>query len=207
MAPRLHSHIHRWAAGALSAALLATAACSGSTASSSDAMATPPAVDFATELTPLRVTAPDPDPRVGLAPGLFDAGEAIWNMRLVSTTPPQPEFVGKTNSDLAFTGDYAIQGNYDGVQDAWTDFEWGAVSVRVLDSNDDGNPDTWETYAEGRMTLREVDRDDDGVRDAFYDYSGDSLVRERHDINNDRKIDLMVTYQARRRVKPRLFDR
>jgi hypothetical protein len=64
----------------------------------------------------LQVTAPDPDPRVGLDAGLFDAGEAVWNMRLVSTTPPQQEFVGKTNSDLAFTGDYAIQGNYDGIQ-------------------------------------------------------------------------------------------
>ncbi len=59
---------------------------------------------------------PDPDPRVGLEPGFFDAGEAIWNLRMVSTTPPPEEFVGRTNSDLAFTGDYAIQGNYDGIQ-------------------------------------------------------------------------------------------
>ncbi|KPJ82935.1 MAG: hypothetical protein AMS19_06155 [Gemmatimonas sp. SG8_23] len=73
-------------------------------------------MEFARELEPLRVEAPDPDPRVGLEAGLFDAGEAIWNMRLVSSTPPQPEFVGRTNSDLAFQGDYAIQGNYDGVQ-------------------------------------------------------------------------------------------
>ena len=64
----------------------------------------------------LHVNAPTPDPRVGLAPGLFDAGEAIWNLRLVSTTPPEAPFVGKTNSDLAFTGNYAIQGNYDGIQ-------------------------------------------------------------------------------------------
>ncbi|MDE0476248.1 MAG: hypothetical protein OXI50_16985 [Gammaproteobacteria bacterium] len=67
-------------------------------------------------LAPLRVNAPTPDPRVGLAPGLFDAGEAIWNLRLVSTTPPSEVFVGSTNSDLAFTGDYVIQGNYDGIQ-------------------------------------------------------------------------------------------
>ncbi len=64
----------------------------------------------------LQVTPPTPDPRVGLEPGLFDAGETAWNLRLLSSTPPQPEFVGKTNSDLAFTGNYAIQGNYDGVQ-------------------------------------------------------------------------------------------
>jgi len=59
---------------------------------------------------------PSPDPRVGLGAGLFDAEEAIWNLKWVSQTPPTEEFVGKTNSDLAFTGNYAIQGNYDGIQ-------------------------------------------------------------------------------------------
>ncbi len=59
--------------------------------------------------------APSPDPRVGLGAGLFDAEEAAWNMRLVSTTPPPPDFVGETNSDLAFTGNLAIQGNYHGI--------------------------------------------------------------------------------------------
>ncbi len=60
--------------------------------------------------------APSPDPRVGLSPGLFDAGEAIWNLELVSNTPPPESFVGVTNSDLAFIDNYAIQGNYNGVQ-------------------------------------------------------------------------------------------
>jgi hypothetical protein len=60
--------------------------------------------------------APSPDPRIGLRPGLFDAGEAIWNLALLSTTPPPREFLGVTNSDLAFTGNYAIQGNYNGFQ-------------------------------------------------------------------------------------------
>jgi hypothetical protein len=58
---------------------------------------------------------PAPDPRVGLAPGIFDAGEAIWNLRLVSSSRPPRAFVGHTNADLAFKGDYAIQGNYNGV--------------------------------------------------------------------------------------------
>jgi len=62
-----------------------------------------------------RQTAPTPDPRVGLAPGLFDAAEATWNMELVSATPPPREFIGATNSDLAFKDDYAIQGNYNGI--------------------------------------------------------------------------------------------
>jgi hypothetical protein len=59
---------------------------------------------------------PSPDLRIGLRAGLLNAEEAVWNMRVVSTTPPPPEFVGVTNSDLAFTGDYAIQGNYNGFQ-------------------------------------------------------------------------------------------
>jgi hypothetical protein len=70
----------------------------------------------ATAERPNAVTAPDPDPRVGLKPGLFDAGEAVWNLRVVSKTPPPEAFVGVTNSDLAFTGHYAIQGNYNGIQ-------------------------------------------------------------------------------------------
>ena len=64
----------------------------------------------------LRVNPPSPDPRVGLAAGLFDAEEAVWNLRVLSSTPPQGPFVGSTNSDLAFKDEYAIQGNYNGVQ-------------------------------------------------------------------------------------------
>jgi len=60
--------------------------------------------------------APSPDPRVGLGAGLFDAEEAIWNLEMVSTTPPSSDFVGVTNSDLAFSGNYVFQGNYNGVQ-------------------------------------------------------------------------------------------
>ncbi len=59
---------------------------------------------------------PNPDPRVGLGAGLFDAEEAAWNLRVLSETQPSERFIGVTNSDLAFTGDYAIQGNYNGIQ-------------------------------------------------------------------------------------------
>jgi hypothetical protein len=69
------------------------------------------------------MAAPTPDPRVGLKGGWFDAGEAIWNMRMISTTPPSEKFLAPTpgdarlkNSDLAFTGDYVVQGNYSGWQ-------------------------------------------------------------------------------------------
>ncbi|HEY5022084.1 MAG TPA: hypothetical protein VII30_06315 [Gemmatimonadaceae bacterium] len=61
-------------------------------------------------------SAPVPDPRVGLRAGLMDAGEAAWNLRVLSKTPPSEKFAGITNSDLAFTGPYAIQGSYNGYQ-------------------------------------------------------------------------------------------
>src|SRR5213593_1217398 len=60
--------------------------------------------------------APTPDPRVGLKPGRYDAGQAQWNMRLVSNNPSPSPFDSSTNSDLAFYKNYAIQGNYDGYQ-------------------------------------------------------------------------------------------
>ena len=61
-------------------------------------------------------SVPSPDPRVGLAPGLMDAEEAIWNLNVLSVTPPPADFLGVTNSDLAFSGNYVFQGNYNGYQ-------------------------------------------------------------------------------------------
>ena len=61
-------------------------------------------------------TAPTPDPRVGLKPGYWDAAQAAWNLKLISSTPAAKEFLGVTNSDLAFTGKYTVQGNYNGFQ-------------------------------------------------------------------------------------------
>jgi hypothetical protein len=37
-------------------------------------------------------------------------------MRVVSETPPSEKFAGITNSDISFSGPYAIQGNYNGYQ-------------------------------------------------------------------------------------------
>jgi len=64
----------------------------------------------------MSVGEPNPDPRVGLKAGLYDAGEASWNLAVLSQTRPTEQFVGITNSDLAFTGKYAIQGSYNGYQ-------------------------------------------------------------------------------------------
>ena len=63
-----------------------------------------------------RSSSPIPDPRVGLRAGAADAAEAAWNMRVVSKTPPSAKFAGITNSDLSFSGQYAIQGSYNGYQ-------------------------------------------------------------------------------------------
>jgi hypothetical protein len=76
----------------------------------------PPAV-MPTPVTPIvSATAPNPDPRVGLPAGRWDAGQAAWNMRMISTTPPSQASMGATHSDLAFSGKYAIQGNYNGFE-------------------------------------------------------------------------------------------
>jgi hypothetical protein len=57
---------------------------------------------------------PDPDPRVGLKAGLMNAGEAVSNLKILAKAVSPPGFAGITNSDLAFMGNYAIQGNYNG---------------------------------------------------------------------------------------------
>jgi hypothetical protein len=69
-------------------------------------------------------TKPSPDPREGLKAGWFDAGEAAWNLRLISNTRPSKDFLNPTtpgdrrliNSDLAFSKNFVVQGNYSGYQ-------------------------------------------------------------------------------------------
>jgi hypothetical protein len=94
----------------LAAGLLSVAACAGSTYSSGAGDGVWPANGS------MSAAAPSPDPRVGLKAGLMDAAEASWNLRVLSQTPPSDAFKGITNSDLAFLGHYAIQGNYNGYQ-------------------------------------------------------------------------------------------
>ncbi len=115
----------------LAALLVALNGCASQPGGGTDMAPAAPAATF-TSPAGLHVNPPTPDPRVGLAPGMFDAGEAIWNLRMVSTTPPEAPFVGRTNSDLAFTGNYAIQGNYDGIQ--------------VWDISDPANPTSVVTH-------------------------------------------------------------
>jgi hypothetical protein len=119
----------RWSATPLYALVLTSAAfyvaaCASGGSGGTEAPATSGAA------VTLSATPPSPDPRVGLRAGTVKrnpldttrfivdqpAAEAAWNIRLVSNTPSQGYFNGVTNSDLAFTKNYAIQGNYNGYQ-------------------------------------------------------------------------------------------
>ena len=81
------------------------------------------------------------DPRIGLKPGLYDAGEAIFGLEKVASMPKPAGFApdpnapeppppptppggrgrgptlntGSTNSDLAFSGNHLFVGNYYGI--------------------------------------------------------------------------------------------
>ncbi|MDQ6827709.1 MAG: hypothetical protein M3081_02455 [Gemmatimonadota bacterium] len=101
----------------LAAVGLSAAACASSSSMSSGAGAVSSA-------SAMSSAAPTPDPRVGLRAGRWDAGVANWNLELLSTTRPSASFANPNepddprfvNSDLAFSGRFAIQGNYAGVQ-------------------------------------------------------------------------------------------
>jgi len=60
--------------------------------------------------------APNADPRIGLRAGMMDAEEAVWNLRVLSRTPPSKDFLDGVNSDLSFNDHYALQGNFNGFQ-------------------------------------------------------------------------------------------
>ena len=100
------------------AAALLLSGCATSSSSSAGAAPSPSGgrSSSTSGLMALSPNPPSPDPRVGLRGGLFDAAEATWNLRVLSRTKAPKDFFGVTNSDLAFTGPYAIQGNYNGYQ-------------------------------------------------------------------------------------------
>ncbi|HEY0969742.1 MAG TPA: hypothetical protein VGE02_02070 [Gemmatimonadales bacterium] len=95
----------------LAAGLLSAAACAPPATTTSAPTPAPTAA-----ATPAAGAASGADPRVGLRAGLHDAGEAVWNLRVLAEVPQPPAFNGVTNSDLAFLGQYAIQGSYNGFQ-------------------------------------------------------------------------------------------
>ena len=105
------SFLHRTAAAAALAALAACGHGAGSTAAPAPQQAGTPNMSWMD-----RIPAPNPDPRVGLKAGEFNAGEAAWNMRVLSRTRPSDKFLHSTMSDMAFKGNYVIQGSYNGYQ-------------------------------------------------------------------------------------------
>src|SRR5262249_31087783 len=50
------------------------------------------ACSHSTSTSTMSTVAPNPDPRVGLKAGVRDAGEAIWNLKVLSRTPPSEKF-------------------------------------------------------------------------------------------------------------------
>src|SRR5687768_7781275 len=61
--------------------------------------------------------APTPvnDPRIGLKAGRTDAAQALGNLRMTGHAESPPHLAQQMNSDLAFTGNYAVQGNFNGI--------------------------------------------------------------------------------------------
>jgi hypothetical protein len=102
------------ASASLAVCLLSAPGCAPSTPAGS---APSPAIDMST-------SPPNPDPRLNLRAGWFDAGQASWNLQLVSSTRPSESFINLStpgdarlwNSDLALTGNYVFQGNWGGYQ-------------------------------------------------------------------------------------------
>jgi hypothetical protein len=60
--------------------------------------------------------AQDADPRVGLAPGLWDAADAIEGLEHLAWFQKRDGQLQGTVSDLAFQDDYIFMGNYSGLQ-------------------------------------------------------------------------------------------
>jgi len=78
----------------------------------------------ATSVSAQGTTRASADPRVGLRPGLNDAGEAARNLELVAHVAKPEGFFNPAdagdfafaNSDLAFSGNHVFQGGYHGFQ-------------------------------------------------------------------------------------------
>jgi hypothetical protein len=101
---------------ALLVGALTLASCATSSSGTTSGESGTPGEASMTRAQVTSASQPSPDPRVGLEAGRWEYGEAIWNLRLLSTTPSPEPFAEATNSDLAFLDHYAIQGNYNGFQ-------------------------------------------------------------------------------------------
>src|SRR5256885_8442107 len=136
--------------------------------------------------------APSPDPRVGLHAGLMNAGEAEWNLRVLSQTPPSEQFLGITNSDLSFTSHYAIQGSYSGYQ-VWdiTDPRKPALTTAYVCPASQSDVSVYRNllFVSGEDLSARLDCGAQGVKDTV---SKDRLrgirIFDISDINNPRNV-------------------
>jgi hypothetical protein len=108
------------------------------------------------------------DPRVGLKPGATDAGVAALSMRLLSNTPRSGKFAENDNSDLAFTGHYAVQGNFNGFQ-VWdlADPAHPRQVSSVYCPTEQGDPSVYRNllFVSAESNTGRVDCGDQGVPD------------------------------------------
>src|SRR3954470_14664766 len=106
----------RYQASSLLNSLLKPALAAGVVGAFGCATTTPATQTSVSPTANVYASAPSPDPRVGLRPGLYDAQEAVWNLKVVSETKPSEKFAGGINSDLAFSGNDVFQGSFSGYQ-------------------------------------------------------------------------------------------
>ncbi len=126
------------------------------------------AAGCAVSTTPSRSGSPIPDPRVGLRAGMSDAGQALWNLRLVANAPPPAKFAESWNSDITFTGPYAIQGNFNGYQ-VWDISNPAAPTLRTEyycpASQSDVSVYKNLLFVSGESNSARLDCGDQGVKD------------------------------------------
>ena len=144
----------------LAIGLASLAACAHSTSMSTTASPE--------QMGTVSITPPSPDARVGLRAGLMDAQEAVWNMKVLSETKPSPKFLGSINSDLAFTGNYVIQGSFNGYQ-IWDISNPSAPAIKVANycpaSQSDVSVYKNLLFVSAEGNAGRIDCGDEGVKD------------------------------------------
>jgi hypothetical protein len=114
------------------------------------------------------------DPRVGLKPGLTDAGEASKNMALIAHVGKAPALdstlrgLTYANSDLAFKGNYVFQGNFSGFA-IWdiSNITHPALKHATVCATDQGDPSIYGNllFISAEATRGRLDCGTQGVKD------------------------------------------
>ncbi len=115
------------------------------------------------------------DPRVGLKPGVTDAGQAAKGLSLVANVPRPAGFFDPSgvtgafgNSDLAFRAPFVFQGNYNGFQ-IWDVSTPSAPTLRtaVVCPGNQGDPSVWGNllFISIQATSARLDCGNQGVTD------------------------------------------